>query len=1727
MSENRDGGLAFKATLDIDDFNVSAEAMERRIRNASTNIGYEAERMDNSILNFARNGAKYIATYLVANGLTQLGNNIVQVRGQFQQLEIAFDTMLGSASKSQALMNQMIETAAKTPFDLKGVAGGAKQLLAYGFAADEVNDTLIRLGNIASGLSIPLSDMVYLYGTTMTQGRLYAQDMRQFMGRGIPLAKELASMYGKSTEEINAMVSAGKVGFADVEKVMLKLTNSGGQFFNLMEKQSKSLTGMLTNLNDALDVELNRLGEKNQEAFAKGIEGATYMVEHLEDILRILKSVAIGYGSYKAAIVANTIATKGLTGVALIDNTVKQIKLSMMREEAKLSGQTTIETKKLTAAQIAQTQAMEAQLSATERQNIASRLRIATIQQMLTAQQQQYLSTLGLTASSSGYEAAAMQILTVEQKESLSKLDLTSKSSIYRAAIEQEILSKKRSKDATLDGLRAEVKASYSRVEAAKQAAALTIQRSEMARLNLQIAKESGDVTKISIAEKKLEGAVENQAIARKAALAASSDFHTKKKQLETAATAASASATAADSVAKGVATTSTNIFTLATGKLTIAMKTLWASMKTNPIGWVLTLVGLAISAFTMFKGKTDEQNDAMGEFSETTRKEVDNLNMLISVLKNTESGTKAHKSALEKVNTILKDYNKELIDEQTTVDELNKKYKELTDAINESASARVKAKYIEQYQKDQSAEVTEATKTLKKKGGTLKDYEYDEVTGSGYWRAIKPIQDMNQAIYDMIELQAVESANNLKDLTGDAYTKAFSETVNRIADQVQEASGASDKDMAAFTVNIESYLYNVTQSMIELDTKTNTLNQSMNKFTGNGGGKPASADSVDYLSMSLSDLDKIVKDTEKEINDINSKEISIDTDNKKLNELMGILQNVKGVISDKELNLNTESGIEARIKQLKDERSDVEINSKKYNELSATIDKLGKKLPTKKGNDSEIQLTEKQIQSQMRLEQANIEIMEDGHKKRRAMLDLQHKQNLLAIDKEEKELIKAKKDAGKGGLTAEEKTTFDSRRDVEDKAYLKAQNRVFDAEVSYKKEQYALYWRWVENMGKDVAGKRFSELLKDGSSYKDYLEKQIAQMKEKQASGQITEGESNLLISMNSELNEINGVKSAMDLFKESMTQAIREASTLAEKVRVVAEYKDRLESGKTGIISNDQQAEANLFVNNQEDENDKEIRERLLNDFRTFEERKNAIVTEHNLLRIQKQVQGNAELLNMINRGEAEALSAINAEILMQSQSWKDLFMNLDILSASQIEALISNINNQLQDSDMKLTPVDYAALMESLGKAKDKVVSLNPFRALGTAFDGYIEALKKLKQAERDNLSPEELAKKKKDVQSAAEQMVQSITEITDVVGVVGDSVGSIADAFGTSDTTAADIEAITGALVGTGQAAGGVAKIMAGDVVGGIKDVVTGLTSVITNMTRLSDNKREKEIQSLQKNIDKLKKSYEELGDQIDRAYGKDKADILEAQNKSLEAQNRAIEKQIRAEEAKKKTDKQKIKDWEEEIAENEKEIAENRKYNIIEAIIGTDIKSAIDQLADAYADAWSKGEKAAGKSANVVKDLIKNSIIETLKGKLKPEVEAFMTFLADALQDGVITAAEQNMINDWEKRLETMTDKELSGKEKWLKGDDEEVSKDPLTGAIRGMSEDTGSLIAGKFNAFIINQSETNKTLIESLLYQREIAENTRYNKYLKSIDDRLGRIEAKDNNTLLSQGIGG
>ena len=1328
--ENIGGALAFKATLDIDDFKVSSEAMGRYIKNASDNAVLEANRMEQSFLTFAQNGARYIVSYLVGQGMMSLVQSIVQVRGQFQQLELAFNTMLRSTEKSQVLMSQLVDTAARTPFDLTSIAQGAKQMLAFGSNVESVVDEIVMLGNVASGVSAPLGDLIYLYGTLRSQGRAYTVDIRQFAGRGIPIYEELGKVLNADRQELNKLVTEGKVGFPEVEKAFKNMTSEGGIYFNLMQEQSKSLTGMLSNLGDAWDSALNKIGQDNQDLFTGAIQGAIDLVENMDQIIRIVQAVTIAYGSYKAAIVLNTLATKGYTGVAMIDNTVKQAKIALLKAEANITGQTAAQTKAMTAAQQAHVVALQKELTAEEQANLVKKLRIATIQQLLTAQQQEYLSNLNLTTSSANYEAVATSVLTVEQREALSKTDLSAKSAVYRAALEQEVAAKQRNNAATLEAMRTDVKAAAQKMESAKQTAVSAMQATEMARYELYWARQAGDATRIATAEKKLEAAQDNQSAARKAALAAQTDLYTKRKQLEATATKQATAASVADTAAKTTQGAVTTALTSITKKATLAMKALWASMKSNPIGWILSLVGMLVSALTLFKSSEEEATDAMGEFQDTTKKQIDNLDLLFAILRNTEKGTKTHGDAIRKVNAICKEYNKTLLDENATIDEQKLKYAELTAAIQQTTAEKIKAKYVEQelqeYLEKSDENYANFIKNLGNASydtGKTKTITNRSTGGDSYevpiYEASENIRNMGGAVQEAIRSQIEDNAKLLASMSGDAFTKQYNDVVASILNSTKAATKATDAEIAGFKGIVESYLTSQINKAKEMNEAINQVDNSLSAYFSPKDATPVT-DSVDYVSMSFEELDKKIQETQTQIDTLNAKKVKVEADTTELQSLKKLMDELTGARDTKTANLNTESGINERIKQLKEERSNVVINSAKYKELTKTINGLEARLPktsTKQANNAD-PLRDKQLEADRKLEEARISIMEDGYEKRKALLDLQHKENLDRIDREERELEKARKAAGKGGLTATEQEGFDERRSIENTSYQREQNKLFDGEIAYKKQQYELYFRWVRNLGEDVANTQFANLLKGGASFKQYLENQIAEMNQKKQAGTLTEGEGNHLISLNMQYDEITGAKSAMDLFKESVTEAISQATTLAEKVQAIADAKERLANGSTGLVGADEQAEASLFVSEKQAEADKEIQEKILTNYRSYEEQKKAIQDEYAMLRSQAIAQNNEEILAKLNEGENEALSALNASFLMQSESWRNLFTDLDALTVEQIDKLVKDIQDKMNTADLKLNPADLSAVLDKLDEAKKKILDVNPFKALGNS-------------------------------------------------------------------------------------------------------------------------------------------------------------------------------------------------------------------------------------------------------------------------------------------------------------------------------------------------------------------------------------------------------------------------
>ncbi|WP_407483352.1 tape measure protein [Elizabethkingia anophelis] len=305
---NSQGALYFGAGIDMTQWRNSINEMRRDIFGLNNTVRQETGKIDSAFKNLSIG----IAGYFSANALKGFVMELINIRGEFQKTEIAFTTMLGDGAKAKQLMGQMVDLAAKTPFSLQDVSSGAKQLLAFQIPAKEVVDTLTRMGNIASGLGVPLSRINLVYGQVKAKGKLMGDDLRQFTEAGIPMVAELAAKFKKSESEISAMVSAGKIGFKDVKDVLFSLTNEGGMFFNLMEKQSASLSGKISNLEDAWDQMLNKIGEANEGILNDAIDGLAYLVENYEEVIKVLKVLIATYGAYRAALILTAVVQKAM-----------------------------------------------------------------------------------------------------------------------------------------------------------------------------------------------------------------------------------------------------------------------------------------------------------------------------------------------------------------------------------------------------------------------------------------------------------------------------------------------------------------------------------------------------------------------------------------------------------------------------------------------------------------------------------------------------------------------------------------------------------------------------------------------------------------------------------------------------------------------------------------------------------------------------------------------------------------------------------------------------------------------------------------------------------------------------------------------------------------------------------------------------------------------------------------------------------------------------------------------------------------------------------------------------------------------------------------------------------------------------------------------------------------------------------------------------------------------
>lgn len=427
-------------------------------------------------------------------------------------------------------------------------------------------------------------------------------------------------------------------------------------------------------------------------------------------------------------------------------------------------------------------------------------------------------------------------------------------------------------------------------------------------------------------------------------------------------------------------------------------------------------------------------------------------------------------------------------------------------------------------------------------------------------------------------------------------------------------------------------------------------------------------------------------------------------------------------------------------------------------------------------------------------------------------------------------------------------------------------------------------------------------------------------------------------------------------------------------------------------------------------------------------------------------------AYLVAKLMEGKQKALSALNGQMLQESDEWQQLFGNLDNLTVQQLEKLSNTIKEKAKG--LKLNPIDAQAVTNSLKEVDEKIRTMNPFGLLS-------KHLKQYKKAEDD------VTKK-----NALKEMFRDTAASIDMVkGGFDAIVGGLNEMGLAGDEATQQLLSDLSNLMGSASQLA--TSIASANPVGIIQGSIGVLTSVFNIFN--SDKRHEKKIKALQDQIETLDKSYEKLGRSIEKAYSKDASKLIDQQNKLLEQQKVLIQNQIKEEEDKKKTDNDRIKEWRDQIDKINNTIADNKEAGK-DAIFGSDIKSAIDDFANAYADAWAAGEDKAQSAKDLVRKMIRNMVTESIKAAASDPMKEIREKLLEFWSDDYISDWEQDYLDRKAQELADDLDRKFGWADKYFNTGNAVEEDDGRTASSKGVgsiSQDSADVIDGKMSTQLI------------------------------------------------------
>lgn len=316
---NQDGKTYF--SLGIKNAQLQRDA-EQAIK-IFNGIGDEAEREGKRIDETFKNIGKAAAAYFTATQIWEFGKSVVNARKEIESFEISFSTLLGSEPKAKAFFAEIKDFAVKTPLQLNDIAGAAQTLLGFGISAEKIMPILRQLGDVSMGNAERFKSLALAFAQATSAGKLQGQDLLQMINAGFNPLNEIAKKTGKSISQLKDDMSKGKISAQDLADALAGATAQGGQFYGMLEKQSKGIEGALSNLEGAWNDALNEIGTSAQGVFTDAIGLATSAVQNYDVFIKTILSLAAAYGTYKAVLMATYVIQKSQV---LIEN----IRLVMM-----------------------------------------------------------------------------------------------------------------------------------------------------------------------------------------------------------------------------------------------------------------------------------------------------------------------------------------------------------------------------------------------------------------------------------------------------------------------------------------------------------------------------------------------------------------------------------------------------------------------------------------------------------------------------------------------------------------------------------------------------------------------------------------------------------------------------------------------------------------------------------------------------------------------------------------------------------------------------------------------------------------------------------------------------------------------------------------------------------------------------------------------------------------------------------------------------------------------------------------------------------------------------------------------------------------------------------------------------------------------------------------------------------------------------------------------------